>query len=130
MTGVAVFALDLTKRKRAENALLQAKEEWERTFESVPDLIAILDNQFQIMRMNKAMERRLATFPKGCTGLQCYEHVHGAKIPPAFCPHATASYGGEHVVDGLAKLHGLAEHPPCGIRLLRGRSGEFAGFAG
>ena len=100
VTGVAVFALDLTKRKRAENALLQAKEEWERTFESVPDLIAILDNQFQIMRMNKAMERRLATFPKGCTGLQCYEHVHGAKIPPAFCPHVlTLADGREHIAE-------------------------------
>ena len=100
VTGVAVFALDLTERKRAENALLQAKEEWERTFESVPDLIAILDSQFRIVRMNKAMARRLADSPQGCAGLRCYEHVHGTNTPPAFCPHIlTLADSREHIAE-------------------------------
>jgi len=33
---------DITERKQAEQAARQTKEEWERTFNSVPDLIAIL----------------------------------------------------------------------------------------
>lgn len=66
----------------------------------MPDLIAILDSQFRIVRMNKAMERRLTSFPTGCAGLQCYEHMHGTSTPPAFCPHVlTLADGREHIAE-------------------------------
>jgi PAS domain-containing protein len=40
---VCEVSLDITERKRVEQAILQAKVEWEQTFDSVPDLIAIID---------------------------------------------------------------------------------------
>jgi PAS domain S-box-containing protein len=46
---------DITERKQAEEALVRAKEDWERTFASVPDLIAIIDNQHRVLRVNAAM---------------------------------------------------------------------------
>ncbi|MGE5664771.1 MAG: GAF domain-containing protein, partial [Deltaproteobacteria bacterium] len=52
--GVAV-TLDISGRKRAEEALRRAKEDWEQTFNTVPDLIAILDSDHRIIRVNKAM---------------------------------------------------------------------------
>ena len=39
---VRVYTIDITQRKRAEEALIRAKQDWERTFDAVPDLIAIL----------------------------------------------------------------------------------------
>jgi PAS domain S-box-containing protein len=51
----AVTFGDITERKRAEESLVRAKEEWELTFDSVPDMIMILDNHHRIMRVNKAM---------------------------------------------------------------------------
>ncbi len=82
---------------RADEALQKAKEEWERTFDSVPDLIAILDNRHRVLRVNKAMAARLGTSPEECVGLPCYQAVHGTSVPPAFCPHSkTIADGCEH----------------------------------
>jgi len=78
---------DVTARKRAELAMLQAKEDWERTFDAVPDLIAILDDQHRIVRCNKAMADRLGVRPDEAVGLHCYEAVHGTEAPHEHCPH-------------------------------------------
>ena len=78
---------DITERKGYEDALLQAKQEWERTFDSVPDLIAILDKEFRFVRVNRAMAEKLGTAPEECIGQQCFACVHGTDAPPGFCPH-------------------------------------------
>jgi PAS domain S-box-containing protein len=91
---------DITERKLAEEAIARAKEEWERTFDTVPDLVSILDNQHRIVRVNKAMADRLALKPEQCIGLKCYEAVHGLSDPTAFCPHAlTCQDGQQHVAE-------------------------------
>lgn len=78
---------DITERKRSAEALVRAKEEWERTFDSVPDLIAIIDDQHRILRVNRAMAQRLGLDADKCIGLPCYQYVHGLTGPPEFCPH-------------------------------------------
>ncbi|MFH1742854.1 MAG: response regulator [bacterium] len=79
---------DVTDRKKTERSLACAKEEWERTFDSQPDLIAIISNQYKILRVNKAMADRLGVTAEEAVGLTCYECVHGTKEPPSYCPHA------------------------------------------
>lgn len=89
---------DITDRKNTEQALWHAKKQWERTFDAVPDMIAILDDQHRILRLNRAMAQRLGRKPEECIGKLCYEAVHGGKCPPASCPHAlTLLDGREHV---------------------------------
>jgi len=61
---------------------------WEHTFDAVTDLIAILDTQHRIVRVNKAMAERLGRPAAECVGLFCYQCVHGAECSPLFCPHA------------------------------------------
>jgi len=88
---------DISIRKHVEEALVRAKEEWERTFDSVPDLIAILDDQCRIMRANRAMAERIGRPPAECIGLICYEAIYGAKMPPSSCPHTeTMKDGRKH----------------------------------
>ncbi len=95
------------ERKRAEEelrrhqeALLRAKEEWERTFDSVPDLIIILDNQHRIVRANRAVAERLGQHPEQFLGRNCFACVHGTSCPPAACPHAlTMEDGREHTIE-------------------------------
>ena len=95
---VRIYAFEITERKKAEDAIIRAKEEWERTFDSVPDLIAILDNQHRVMRVNQSMARRLGLKPQECIGLPCYKAVHGTSAPPAFCPHSrTLADSREHI---------------------------------
>jgi PAS domain S-box-containing protein len=71
---------DITKRKKAE-------EDWERTFDVVPDLIAIIDNEYRFIRVNKAMAAKLGMTAEELPGLTCYQTIHGLSEPPSFCPH-------------------------------------------
>ncbi len=89
--------------RETQEALLRATQDWERTFNSVPDLIAILDDQHRIVRANRAMAERLRLSPQQCAGQICYHRVHGSNCPPAACPHVlTLTDGREHV----AEIHG------------------------
>ncbi len=91
---------DITERKLAEESLKRAKEEWERTFASVPDLIAILDNRHRVLRVNEAMAKRLGLKPDDYIGRPCYEAIHGLSDPHPFCPHTqTLKDGRKHVVE-------------------------------
>lgn len=91
---------DITERKKAEDEVLKAKLEWEQTFDSVPDLIAILDKSHKIVRANKAMAQRLGMPPEQCINLNCYTCVHGETKPPQFCPHTlTLKDGKEHLAE-------------------------------
>jgi PAS domain S-box-containing protein len=99
---------DITERKRSEEALLQAKEDWERTFDAIPDLISIIDRNHRIVRANKAMNERIKVRKKQCIGTHCYELMHRTDGPPAFCPHSKLLIDGqmheaefyEHHLDG------------------------------
>lgn len=76
------------EREQDEAVIIQAKEELERTFNSVPDLIAILDDKHRIIRVNRAMADRLGVSAEDAVGLTCYESVHGTQEPPEYCPHS------------------------------------------
>ena len=94
------FILDITERKRAEEDLRRAKRDWERTFDSVPDLIAVLDNRHRIVRANQAMAQRLGVTPEACAGMECFGCVHGTSAPIANCPHTLSLADGlEHALE-------------------------------
>jgi len=91
---------DLVERSQAEEALRRAKEEWERTFDTLPDLIAILDREHRIVRANRAMTQRLGAPLEECRGQICYHCVHGTDRPPGCCPHVlTLADGQEHTAE-------------------------------
>lgn len=86
MKAISDLVAIAMQRKRIEGSLERAKKEWERTFDSVPDLIAILDDKHRIIRVNRSMAKQLNREPKDCIGLLCHEAIHGTLCPPAFCP--------------------------------------------
>jgi len=67
--------------------LNEINERWERTFDAVPDLIAIIDTDFRIVQANKAMMDRLGVTPAECSGQFCYATMHATEAPPSNCPH-------------------------------------------
>lgn len=98
--GVVMQTSDTTERKRAAEEVLRAKEDWERTFHSVPDLIVIVDPDYRIVRVNAAMADRLGCDPEDAAGLTCYRTIHGTDCPPDFCPHSRSlSDGKEHTAE-------------------------------
>ncbi len=96
---------DITERKRAEEEIIRAKEEWERTFMAVPDLIAIIDKQHRIVRINKAMGERMGVAPDEAVGMVCYECIHGTKEPPNFCPHIKLLADGQEHMEEIYEEH-------------------------
>jgi PAS domain S-box-containing protein len=88
------FMAEALERREAENRELgeqlrlaqqqEAKEEWERTFDAVPDLIAILDREDRVVRINKAMAELLQIGKDGAVGRKLYELFHGAELTAIF----------------------------------------------
>jgi two-component system, cell cycle sensor histidine kinase and response regulator CckA len=91
---------DITERRKAEEAADRANKEWERTFKAISDGIMVLDCQHKILRANKAMADAFGVAEHELLGKSCFELVHGAKEPPAFCPHSQLiADGEEHSVE-------------------------------
>jgi PAS domain S-box-containing protein len=86
---------DITKRKEAEDTLVKARKEWERTFDALPDCIAVVDNKHRILRVNKAMADRLKVRSEQIFGKRCYGCVHGTETWPEECPHAQSLRDGK-----------------------------------
>jgi len=61
--------------------------EWQRTFDTITDMVAILDKDFRIIRANHAMAHFLNTSTEELRGKKCYEAVHGRSSPWEGCPH-------------------------------------------
>ena len=111
LAGIGLGARRLNKqiigRKQAEEIAVRAKQEWERTFNAVPDLIAIIDDKHRIVRVNRAMADKLGVAPEEAVDLTCYEHVHGKQEPPTNCPHAKLlADGQEHMAEVYEKRLG------------------------
>lgn len=75
------------ERRQLYEAVSRGKREWELTFDSVPDLIAIIDTRHTISRVNRAMAERCGLTPEELVGRKCFEIVHGLTKPPPFCAH-------------------------------------------
>ncbi len=74
-------------RKKADEAVHAAKQDWEHTFDAVPDLISIIDTTHTIIRVNRAMAVRCGLSPDELIGRKCHEVMHCSDEPLAFCPH-------------------------------------------
>jgi PAS domain S-box-containing protein len=113
-------------RKISETAVLQAKDDWERTFEAVPDAIALLDLEYRIVRANKAMAAKLGISPVECVGLTCYGAICGHSVAPPNCPYSRVLQDGRECTvemrdDRLAADYLVTVSP------LRGKDGRLIG---
>ncbi len=88
---ITLINLNLEKNmvnlQKSRQDLTKANIEWETTFNSIPDAIAILDLNHRIVRVNQTMGEAFKLKPGQHLGQPCYKLVHGTDQPPAFCPH-------------------------------------------
>lgn len=78
-----------------DEELVRSKNEWEATFDSVPDLIAILDTNSIVTRVNKSLVNKLKIKPSDIIGKRCYELFHKTSSAPEDCPHIEMVKTGE-----------------------------------
>jgi len=77
---------DISVRKQMEQMVLQSKQEWEDTFDTITDMITIHDKDFRIIRANKSAEKVLGLSFLDSTVAKCYQYYHGTDRPPENCP--------------------------------------------
>jgi PAS domain S-box-containing protein len=77
---------DITDRLKSEKALARSKNEWEKTFDAMSDIITIQDENMHIVRANKAAHRLFHASPGELNGRYCYEVFRGAAGPCQGCP--------------------------------------------
>ncbi len=88
------------ERKQVEEALRNAAEEWQKTFDAIPDMIMFIDSRHRITRVNQATARALRLSYQEILGRPCFLCIHGTDAPPEFCPHARAMVDGkEHTAE-------------------------------
>ena len=78
----------LFENRKLLQQVFDAKNDWETTFDSISDLISIHDENFNIIRCNKALGRKFNAEPKDLIGKKCYEIFHGSDKPHPACPLA------------------------------------------
>jgi len=94
--------VESSKRKQVEEAAIQATKDWEHTFDAVPDPIAILDNKYRVVRVNRAMAARLGVTPEECVGVICYRAIHGTDKPPSSCPHRQLLRNDKNIISSIS----------------------------
>ena len=113
-------------RKRAEAAVRQAKEDWEKTFDAVPDGIMILDLEYRVKQVNRAYAALLGMQQADCLGRRCYELLHGTVEPPSYCPHVLLLEDGQtHTVE--IREERLGKDLDLGVSPLRDDDGCLVG---
>ncbi len=97
----------VAEREQAWKEVLRAKEEWERTFNAVPDLIAILDPGRRIVRANRAMADALGKSVEEVEGEWCCRWLQDRDEMHADCPHEHCLRDGcSHTVEIADAGHG------------------------
>jgi PAS domain S-box-containing protein len=76
-----------TRQDRTATLGTHAGDDWDRTFNAVPDLIAILDTRHRIVRVNRAQANRIGLTPEECVGLSSCRMFHGSDEPLPDCPY-------------------------------------------
>ncbi len=85
--AVLLTITDITEQQHMREMVLQARQDWEDTFDSIPDIITIHDKDLNIVQANKAaMEMLNLTDLSPGRINKCYNFYHGTDSAPADCP--------------------------------------------
>jgi PAS domain S-box-containing protein len=77
---------DISERKVAEAQKRKAQQEWERTFNSISDIITIQNLDDKIIQCNQATQDTFNLEKEECLGKHCYELFSGTNEPCSGCP--------------------------------------------
>ena len=90
MTGdiedIICVVRDIAERKQAEEAIKRNASQWQKTFDSIKNLIMLLDKDFKIVRVNMATRDFLGMPFDKIIGQYCFNLMHGTDEPPPECP--------------------------------------------
>jgi PAS domain S-box-containing protein len=83
-SGFSLILLDQTENRKKEVLINRAKEELERTFDTISDLVFLVDDAGIIVRANMALARHFGLQPRDLVGRPCCD-VLGCAAPSPGC---------------------------------------------
>ncbi len=90
---------DISRRKVYERKIENANDQWRNTFDSISDFVSVHDENYKIVRVNRALSDFLEMEPNELIGRRCYEVLHGTDVPWENCPHHLAMQSKEIVTE-------------------------------
>ncbi|MFZ5776282.1 MAG: response regulator [Thermodesulfobacteriota bacterium] len=79
------------ERRAVEEREARARQEWERTFDAVDDIVTLQDMEMRLTRVNRATCRILGKSAEELVGRRCYEAFRGVSEPCTQCPELLVS---------------------------------------
>jgi PAS domain S-box-containing protein len=73
-------------KRRAEEAVRLAAEQWRKTFDAIGDSVCLLDLEGRVLRCNRSMAELVGKSIPEALGRTCCELVHGTRKPLPGCP--------------------------------------------
>ena len=83
---VYVLCVIELKRDKAEEALRNAEQDWRNSFDSLEDIMLIIDRDWNIEKINGSGLKLLGKSRDELIGRKCYEAIYNKDAPPEFCP--------------------------------------------
>ncbi len=85
---VLVTSVDITEQKNPENELNPFRQDWENIFQAIGHMVIILNRDFRVLAVNRAVEKATGKAGSEFIGRHCYEIFHSPDQtdPPSGCP--------------------------------------------
>lgn len=97
----------MKEQKKSSEEIRAAKEELQKTFDTISDVITVQDSNMRIVNVNKAAAEMLGSAREELIGRKCHEIFRGISMPCEDCPEVAA------LKDGTAH-RALIEHENLG----------------
>ncbi len=113
-SGMWAIIRDTTERKKIEEKIIKAKEEWEETFDAIAEILFIHDSDHKIIRANRAYEEMAGMPYSEFVGRPYYEIFPKSDSPDELCKEAAISgkpQRTEIVVDSTGKSFSVRIYP-------------------
>lgn len=77
---------EIMVRRRIEGALRKAEKNWRNSFNSLEEVMLIIDRDFTIEKINRSGLELLGKSEKNVVGKKCYQVLHNLTEPAEYCP--------------------------------------------
>ena len=86
IVGTLSSGEDITERRKAQEELLQARQDWENIFQAIGHPSLILNPEHTIISANRAAVKKAGLNLEQIIGQKCYVILHRTKCHPENCP--------------------------------------------
>ncbi len=112
-TVFAEVNVDITERKRAEEALRAAKAEVDQIFHTAADGMRVVDRDFTITRINDTLVTMIGIPREDIIGKKCHEILNGVRCHTPDCPLQKILAGKERIEHECTKIRPDGKKIPC-----------------